>query len=69
MKKSIFGLLAAAMVAGSLGGGCAYGGVAGVGDKVVITRNDAFLFGILRKVFVCKVADSGVSSCNESESP
>ncbi len=68
MKKSIFGLVAAAMVAGVLGG-CAYGGVAGVGDKVVITRNDAFLFGILRKVFVCKVADSGVSSCNEGEAP
>ena len=68
MKKSILGLVAATMVAGVLGG-CAYGGIAGVGDKAVITRNDAFLFGILRKVFVCKVADSGVSNCNESEAP
>ena len=50
--------------------GCAYGGVSGVGaDKVVIARTVGFLFGILRKVFVCKVADSGVSACAEGDSP
>ncbi len=70
MKKSIASVLAAFTVAGALSMGCAYGGVSGVGaDKVVIARNDGFLFGILRKVFVCKVADSGVSSCAEGDSP
>ena len=70
MKKSIASVLAALTVAGALSMGCAYGGVSGVGgDKVVIARNDAFLFGILRKVFVCKVADTGVSACAEGDSP
>ena len=48
MKKSIASVLAAFTVAGALSMGCAYGGVSGVGaDKVVIARNDGFLFGIL----------------------
>jgi hypothetical protein len=69
MKKGLAIVLAAASLAGVIGG-CAYGGVGGVGaDKVVIARNDAFLWGILRKVFVCKVADSGVTSCQSNESP
>ena len=68
MTKSIAMLLAVAAL--SAGAGCAYGGAAGVGtDKVVIARNDGFLFGILRKVFVCKVADSGVTSCQSNEAP
>jgi hypothetical protein len=68
MKKVLFALVAVpALVAAT---GCAYGGLSGVGaDKVVITRNDTFLFGALRQVFVCKVADSGVSSCQSSEAP
>jgi len=70
MKKVMGFVLAAALAAPALSG-CAYGGVAATSDgtKVVITRNDAFLFGILRKVFVCKVADGGTSSCAEAESP
>ncbi|MCU0656617.1 MAG: hypothetical protein MUF64_15610 [Polyangiaceae bacterium] len=57
-------------VMGSLLGGCAYGGVAAVGtDKVVIAKNNAFLFGILNKVYVCKVADTGVSACASAEAP
>jgi len=68
MKKIVFAVLAVAMSASAMG--CAYGGVSGVGaDKVVITRNDAFLFGILRTVFVCKVADTGVSSCQAADAP
>ena len=50
-------------------GGCSYGGVSASGDKVVIARNDNFLFGILRKVYVCKITDAGVTSCAESDSP
>jgi hypothetical protein len=69
MKKIAGSLVAVSMIAATLSG-CAYGGVGGVGaDKVVIARNDAFLFGILRKVFVCKVTDGGVTACQSSESP
>jgi len=68
MKKGICALLAVAALAGA--SGCAYGGVGTVGaDKVVIARNDGFLFGILRKVFVCKVSDSGVTACAANEAP
>ena len=74
MKKSVASVLAGMTLGIALAGtasmGCAYGGVSGSGaDKVVIARNDGFLFGILRKVFVCKVGDSGVTSCAEGESP
>lgn len=70
MKKSVASVLAGITLAGALSVGCAYGGVAGVGaDKVVIARNDGFLFGILRKVYVCKVGDGGVTACSENESP
>jgi hypothetical protein len=49
--------------------GCAYGGVGVSGDKAVVLRNDGFLFGILRQVFVCKVDSSGLSNCNSNVSP
>ncbi|PIE17681.1 MAG: hypothetical protein CSA65_07990 [Proteobacteria bacterium] len=65
MKNVFKGLLVAAAVASSLGG-CAYGGMTTAGDKVVIARNDTFLFGALRKVFVCKVSDAGVTGCVDS---
>jgi len=67
MKSGLAFVLAAAMVSGVFG--CSYGGVATVGDKVVIARNDSFLYGALRKVFVCKVADTGVSSCQAADAP
>jgi hypothetical protein len=67
MKKTIFALVLCATAA-SLGG-CAYGGVGAVGDKVVVARNDGFLFGILRKVFVCKVTDTGLTSCQAADAP
>lgn len=70
MKKSVVSVLAGITLAGALSIGCSYGGVAGVGaDKVVISRNDNFLFGILRKVYVCKVGDGGVTACADSDSP
>jgi hypothetical protein len=68
MKKTVALLLAAGTLV-SVIAGCSYGGVAVVNDKAIIARNDSFLYGALRKVFVCKVADSGVSSCAEGESP
>lgn len=48
---------------------CAYGGAAASGDKVVVLRNDSFLFGILRKAFVCKVTDGGLTGCAAGEAP
>ena len=70
MKKVMGFVLAAAIAAPALSG-CAYGGIATTqdGSKAIVTRNDAFLFGILRKVFVCKVDAGGVQSCAESDSP
>ena len=70
MKKLTCFLFAASVIASSASG-CAYGAIATTqdGSKVVIVRQDSFLFGILRKVFVCKVADGGTQSCAEGESP
>ena len=70
MKKVMGFVLAAALAAPALSG-CSYGAIATTqdGSKVVITRQDGFLYGILRKVFVCKVADGGTQSCAEGESP
>jgi len=54
---------------GAVVGGCAYGGVASTPDgTVVITRNDLLLFGLLRKVYVCKAAGN-VLTCAETAAP
>jgi hypothetical protein len=68
MKKALAIVLATSALSGALMG-CSYGMIATAGDKVVITRQDGFLFGLLRKVFVCKVADSGATNCGEAEDP
>lgn len=68
MKSGMVGLVSALLFA-AVCSGCSYSGVAVSGDKAVVARNDGFLFGILRKVSVCKVADSGLTSCQDSESP
>jgi len=70
MKK----LLALAFITstfGALSMGCAYGPMVGdqAATKVVILRQDGFLFGALRSAYVCKVTDAGLSSCQEGESP
>jgi hypothetical protein len=66
-------ILASLLVLGTLSiglMGCSYGGAAGIGtDKVVVLRNDGFLFGILRKAYVCQVAAEGLRACNNAESP
>lgn len=67
--KALKKLAASVLVAGTLLTGCAYGGVAASGEWVVITRNDGFLFGALREVYVCKITPSGVSECTVGESP
>jgi hypothetical protein len=68
MKKALAIVLAVTALTGVVAG-CAYSGVGASGDKAVVARNDLFLYGILRKVFVCKVSDSGLQSCQSSEAP
>ncbi len=67
--KKIVGMLMALGVMASAMGGCSYGAIAVAGDKVVVLRQDAFLFGALRKAFVCKVGDSGLTGCAANEAP
>lgn len=68
MKKVLASLVTIGMLAGSAFG-CSYGSIAVAGDKVVVLRNDLFLFGALRRAYVCKVADGGLTSCSTNESP
>jgi hypothetical protein len=49
--------------------GCGYAGVATAGDAAVIVRNDWFLFGALRKVYVCKITPAGLTQCSNAETP
>jgi hypothetical protein len=65
MKKVIKVAVALMLIVGVLGG-CSYGGVGTIGDKVIIARNDMLLFGALRKVYVCKMNDAGLTGCVES---
>ena len=68
MKKALLVGFAILTLASSATG-CGYAGIGAVGDKAVVARNDGFLFGILRKVFVCKVTDTGLTSCQSAEAP
>jgi hypothetical protein len=56
-------------VAASAMSGCGYSGVAASGNTVVVARNDGFLFGLLRKVYVCQITPTGLTQCSEGESP
>ncbi|WP_428261716.1 hypothetical protein [Haliangium sp.] len=70
--KTLKKLAASAFLAAALGsslGACAYGGVAASGDNVVVTRNDLFLFGLLRAVYVCQITPQGVTNCSAAEAP
>ena len=68
MKKTVAMILGSIAVVSALSA-CGYAGVATAGDKAVVLRNDAFLFGALRKAFVCKISDAGLTSCNASDAP
>ncbi len=51
---------------------CSYGTAVAVGknrDRVMILRNDHFLFGALRQAYVCKASDAGLVDCQKQESP
>lgn len=67
--KSFIGLLLLGAIAATSTGCTSYAGAAGVGDKVVVASNNGFLGGIFRKVYVCKVTDSGLTSCSHAEAP
>lgn len=64
-------LWCAVMMAGALSSaGCAYGGVGVTQDNMaVVTRNDGFLFGLLRRVYVCQVTPAGLANCVQGERP
>ena len=47
--------------------GCTYAGVGIAGDKAVLARNDDFLYGMLRKIYVCKITDEGLTDCVAGE--
>lgn len=57
------------LVVAALTPGCWYGGVAVQGDRAVVVKNDNFLFGAFRKVYVCRVTEGGLTSCQTAESP
>ncbi len=69
MRKILGALLFGAFLATSTGGCTSYVGVAQVGDKVVVAKNNSFLFGVFRRVFVCKATDGGLQNCQKNEAP
>jgi hypothetical protein len=38
-------------------------------DRVLILRNDMFLFGGLRTAYICKASDAGLVDCQDEQSP
>ena len=68
MRKTIKRILAAAMIAGIMSG-CGYAGVAAAGDAAIVARNDWILFGLLRKVYVCRITPTGLTQCSNAEDP
>ena len=49
--------------------GCMYAGVAASGEAAIIARNDMFLFGALRRVYVCQITERGLANCSAGETP
>ena len=66
--KKLLAAVAVVMTAGAIFAGCSYAGVAATSDgKVVLPRNDDFLYGLLRAIYVCKVTDDGLTECKSGE--
>lgn len=69
MKKLATTFIGGLLLAATLSA-CSYGAIAMTStDKVVVMRHDGFLFGALRKAFVCDVTDAGLANCVTSENP
>lgn len=68
LTQKVFGVALIGMtMAGAFG--CAYGALATSADGTVyVARNDFFLFGLLRKMYVCKPAGPSLA-CTEVSSP
>jgi hypothetical protein len=67
MNKRMKKLAAMALLGFALSGGfgCAYGGIATAPDgSVLVARNDLLLFGLLRKIYSCRPAPTGLV-CSE----
>ena len=53
-----------------LGVSCSYTAVTRLGKgKVAVVKNDFFLLGALRKIYVCKATKSGLSNCSTNQNP
>ena len=66
--RRIINVACVVAIAGCLSG-CFYAGVATSGDAAIIARNDAFLFGALRRVYVCRITPAGLTQCSTAETP
>jgi hypothetical protein len=69
IMKSVWSVLIAAGLLSVFVMGCSYEAVAVAGDKAVVLRNNAFLFGAFRRAYVCKITDAGLTDCNRVEDP
>ena len=66
--KKLMTAAAVVITAGAIFMGCSYAGVAITSDgKAIVPRNDDFLYGMLRAVYVCKVTDDGLTDCKAGE--
>ena len=66
LVKVILALLAVLTVATSA---CMYSGIASHSGKLYVTRNDWFLFGALRQIYICSEALGGKRVCKEAGQP
>ena len=66
MRKFLFALLAVVMLMSTA---CGYGAVASHTGKLFVARNDLFLFGALRTIYVCAEAVGGKMVCKEVAKP
>jgi hypothetical protein len=71
MNKLARKICGIARVGMTMGGafGCSYGALATAADgSVYVARNDLLLFGLLRKMYVCKPAGPALA-CSELPAP
>lgn len=69
--KKLRNILILVVLVASFGTGCSYAGVAisADGKKAVVLRNDYFLFGAIRRAYVCDVTDDGLANCQNNKKP
>jgi len=68
--KTIAKITTGMLLTVTLAAGCSYAGVATTTDnKAIVLQNNAILFGMLNKAFVCDVTPTGLANCQTNESP